>query len=92
MKYLPIVPDLDLSIISSYLPSRTQLVDASESALEGVTWLGQIGLEQTKKLCVWSVQTIQALYEIDWNQITLDDLTFENFIQLVSFEVFAGKK
>ena len=84
-------PDLDLSLVQSFMPSRTKLEDASESALEGMIWLGGIGLTQTKNIFIWTIQTTQALYAIDWNKITRKDFTLENCFQLLSYEVLTGK-
>ena len=90
MKSLSMLSDLDFSLVKSLMPSRAQLVDASDSALEGMKWLGGIGLEQTKHIYIWSIQTVQALYEIEWSEISMEDLSFDNFIQLLSFEVLIG--
>ena len=82
-------PDLDLSLVQSLLPSRAQLVDASESALDGMKWLGEIGFSHTKNIFIWSLQTIQASYEFDWNEITMEDLT-DTCIRLLTYEVLTG--
>ena len=83
-------PDLDFSLVKSLMPSWVQLVDASDSALEGMKWVGGIGLEQTKHIYIWSIQTVQALYEIEWSEISMEDLSLDNFIRLLSFELLRG--
>ena len=80
-------PDLVMSLVQSFVPSWTQSVDASESALTGLIWLGGIGIIQTENIYIWTLQTFQALYEIDF---TVENVTFDKFIQLLSYEVLTG--
>jgi len=77
------LPDLNLSSVEEFLPSLAQVGAASESVVEGVRWIGGIGLRHNVLDLFW--KGCQALYELEWRNITL-----ENVIQLVSFELLAG--
>ena len=66
------------------------MVDASESTLDGVIWLGNIGIEQTKNLFTWSLDTVQDLYQYDWNNISVENFTLENCVQFLSYQVLTG--
>eukprot|EP00092_Neocalanus_flemingeri_P047691 GFUD01054133.1.p1 GENE.GFUD01054133.1~~GFUD01054133.1.p1 ORF type:complete len:279 (-),score=46.13 GFUD01054133.1:47-883(-) len=87
---MPSMPNIDQSILCSYLPSQDQLADASESVLTSAIWLGQISLQQMKRGGVWLLQNCQDLYDVDWKQISSDDISVENALQLLTFEVLAG--
>ena len=91
MKNWPSFLAIDLSIITSYLPSQAKLADASEFFITGGAWMGKMAVDQIKCVGFWSLQSAQDVYAYDWKNFSFDDISFESALQLVSVEGLTGE-